>query len=230
MSHAREGRPDLFGIESWLLDAAEYVYDVIEWPGVIFLMAVESAAIPFPSEIIMPLAGWLLVKDRGLGFEWLFLAAFYGALGNTIGSLVAYYAGAWGGRPFLRRYGRFVFISQKELDWADRWFERYGERAVFVSRMLPVIRTFISVPAGVARMNVVRFTVLTFAGSFPWSFGLAWGGFALGENWEQLSDWFRPVSIPIAIVLVLAVAYFLYRRIREALHGERIAPEGKDDS
>jgi membrane protein DedA with SNARE-associated domain len=230
MSHAREVRPELFGIEGWLLDAAEYVYDVIEWPGVIFLMAVESAAIPFPSEIIMPLAGWLLIKERGLGFEWLFLAAFYGALGNTIGSLVAYYAGAWGGRPFLRRYGRFVLISQRELDWADRWFERYGEVAVFLSRLMPVIRTFISVPAGVARMNVLRFTLLTFAGSFPWSFGLAWGGFALGENWEQLSDWFRPVSIPIVIVLVLAVAYFLYRRIREALHGERIAPEGKDDS
>jgi membrane protein DedA with SNARE-associated domain len=229
MSHGLEVRPELFGIENALLDAAEYIYDAIEWPGVVFLMAVESAAIPFPSEIIMPLAGWLLIKDRGLGFEWLFLAAFYGALGNTIGSLVAYYAGAWGGRPFLRRYGRFILISQRELDWADRWFERYGEVAVFVSRLMPVIRTFISVPAGVARMNVPRFTVLTFAGSFPWSFGLAWAGFALGENWEQISDWFRPVSIPIAIALVLLVAYFAFHRIREAVRGERAAPEGQDD-
>jgi membrane protein DedA with SNARE-associated domain len=191
MSHGLEVRPELFGIENALLDAAEYIYDAIEWPGVVFLMAVENAAIPFPR--------------------------------------VAYYAGAWGGRPFLRRYGRFILISQRELDWADRWFERYGEVAVFVSRLMPVIRTFISVPAGVARMNVPRFTVLTFAGSFPWSFGLAWAGFALGENWEQISDWFRPVSIPIAIALVLLVAYFAFHRIREAVRGERAAPEGQDD-
>ncbi len=192
-------------------------------------MAVESAAIPFPSEIIMPLAGWLLIEDRGLGMEWLFLAAFYGALGNLIGSLVAYYAGAWGGRPFLNRYGRYIFITQKELDWADRWFARYGEPTVFFSRMLPVIRTFISVPAGVARMNVWRFSVLTFAGSYPWSLGLAWGGFALGDNWENLIDWFRPVSLPIAIVVILAVAYFLFRRIREVLRESAATAPGDDD-
>ena len=192
-------------------------------------MAVESAAIPFPSEIIMPLAGWFLIEDRGLGFEWLFLAAFYGALGNLIGSLVAYYAGAWGGRPFLNRYGRYIFITQKELDWADRWFARYGEPTVFFSRMLPVIRTFISVPAGVARMNVLRFSVLTFAGSYPWSLGLAWGGFALGDNWENLIDWFRPVSLPIAIVVVLAVAYFLFRRIRELLRESAATAPGDDE-
>ncbi len=192
-------------------------------------MAVESAAIPFPSEIIMPLAGWVLVKKRELGFEWLFLAAFYGALGNTIGSLVAYYAGAWGGRPFLQRYGRFVLITRRELDWADRWFERYGERTVLVSRVLPVIRTFISVPAGVARMNVWRFTLLTFVGSYPWSLGLAWGGFALGENFEQLSDWFRPVALPIVIALVLLGTLFLYRRIRDVLRERSEALPGEDE-
>ncbi len=192
-------------------------------------MAVESAAIPFPSEIIMPLAGWFLIEDRGLGIEWLFLAAFYGALGNLIGSLVAYYAGAWGGRPFLQRYGRFVLITQKELDWADRWFARYGEPTVFFSRMLPVIRTFISVPAGVARMNVWRFAVLSFLGSYPWSLGLVWGGFALGDNWEDLIDWFRPVSLPIAIVVVLAVAYFLFRRIREVMREGATAVPDEDE-
>ncbi len=192
-------------------------------------MAVESAAIPFPSEIIMPLAGWFLIEDRGLGVEWLFLAAFYGALGNLIGSLVAYYAGAWGGRPFLTRYGRYILITQKELDWADRWFARYGEPTVFFSRMLPVIRTFISVPAGVARMNVWRFAVLSFLGSYPWSLGLVWGGFALGDNWEDLIDWFRPVSLPIAIVVVLAVAYFLFRRIREVMREDATAVPGEDE-
>lgn len=192
-------------------------------------MAVESAAIPFPSEIIMPLAGWFLIEDRGLGIEWLFLAAFYGALGNTIGSIVAYYAGAWGGRPFLRRYGRYVFITQKELDWADRWFQRYGEPAVFLSRLMPVVRTFISVPAGVARMNVFRFTVLTFVGSYPWSLGLAWGGFALGDRWEDLIEWFRPVALPFGIALVLLVAYYLFRRVREVLQEGGHPLPGEDE-
>ena len=183
-------------------------------------MAVESAAIPFPSEIIMPLAGWILVKDRGLGEEWLLLAAFYGALGNTIGSLVAYYAGAWGGRRLLLRYGRYVLVTPRDLDRADRWFQHYGEVTVLVSRLLPVIRTFISVPAGIARMNVWRFTVLTFLGSFPWSLGLAWGGFLLGENWERISDYLRPVAIPIAVALLLLGGYYFYRRLREVRRSE----------
>lgn len=192
-------------------------------------MAVESAAIPFPSEIIMPLAGWLLVKDAGHGFEYLFLAAFYGALGNTIGSLVAYYAGAFGGRPLIVKYGRYVFVSRRELDWADRWFERYGEAAVFLSRLMPVVRTFISVPAGVTRMNVPRFTALTFAGSYPWSFALAWGGYALGENWEEITDYLRPVAIPIAVAIGLAVVYYLYRKIRELIHEGSLPVPGEDE-
>jgi membrane protein DedA with SNARE-associated domain len=177
-------------------------------------MAIESACIPFPSEIIMPLAGWFLVDERGLGAEWLLLAAFFGALGNLIGSLVAYAAGAWGGRPLLFRYGRYLLISRHELEQADRWFARYGDRAVFISRMLPVIRTFISLPAGIARMNVWRFSVLTFVGSFPWSLGLAWAGFVLGENWERIREWMRPADIPILIVLAALVAWYVYRRVR----------------
>jgi len=193
-------------------------------------MAVESAAIPFPSEIIMPLAGWILVKDRGLGEEWLLLAALYGALGNTIGSLLAYYAGTWGGRPLLLRYGRYVLITPRELDQADRWFQRYGEAAVFISRLLPVVRTFISVPAGVARMKVWRFTALTFLGSFPWSLGLAWGGYLLGEHWERLGDYFRPVTIPMAVALLLLVAYYFYRRVRELSRVHSAGPSKEPQS
>ena len=218
-----EGRPPLFGIEDALLDVAREIYEAIDWPGVVFLMAIESACIPFPSEIIMPLAGWILVKEQGHGREYLFLAGFYGALGNTIGSVIAYYAGAWGGRPLLEKYGRYVLISRRELDWADRWFQKYGQITVFATRLMPVIRTFISVPAGVARMNFWRFTLLTFAGAYPWSIALAWAGYELGENWERLTDWFRPVSIPIAVVVVLAVVYFIYRRIREI---REQSPEG----
>lgn len=192
-------------------------------------MAIESACIPFPSEIIMPLAGWLLIADRGHGVEFVFLAGFYGALGNTIGSLVAYYVGMWGGRPFLERYGRWILITHRDLAWADRWFGRYGEPAVFVSRLLPVIRTFISLPAGIARMDVLRFTVLTFAGSYPWSVGLAWAGYELGENWEDISTYFRPVAIPIGVVCLLGVGYFLFRRFRELAAEGRAVLDAEDE-
>jgi membrane protein DedA with SNARE-associated domain len=178
------------------------------------MMAIESAAIPLPSEIIMPLAGWFLVEDRGLGIEWLFLAAFFGALGNLIGSWIAYGVGAWGGRPLLFRYGRYVLVSRHEIELAERWFNRWGSWAVFISRLLPVVRTFISLPAGVARMDLWRFSVLTFLGSFPWSLGLAWAGFALGEHWERITEWTRPAEIPILIALVLLVILYVYRRAK----------------
>jgi membrane protein DedA with SNARE-associated domain len=188
----------------------------MEWPGVVAMMAIESAAIPLPSEIIMPLAGWMLVKDRGLSEPWLLLAAFCGALGNLLGSLLAYYVGAWGGRPLVLRYGRYLLISHHELDLADRWFDRYGNWTVFFSRLLPVVRTFISVPAGVARMPVWQFSIYSFAGSFPWSLGLAWAGFMLGENWEDIRDWMRPADIPIVVVVVLLMGLYVYRHVKRA--------------
>ena len=195
----------------------------MEWPGVVAMMAIESAAIPLPSEIIMPLAGWMLVKDRGLSEPWLLLAAFCGALGNLLGSLLAYYVGAWGGRPLVLRYGRYLLISHHELDLADRWFDRYGNWTVFFSRLLPVVRTFISVPAGVARMPVWQFSIYSFAGSFPWSLGLAWAGFMLGENWEDIRDWMRPADIPIVVVVVLLVGLYVYRHVKRAW-AEQVEP------
>jgi membrane protein DedA with SNARE-associated domain len=192
-------------------------------------MAIESACIPLPSEIIMPLAGWFLVDDRGLGVEWLLLAAFCGALGNLIGSLAAYAVGAWGGRPLLLRYGRYFLITRHEVEQAERWFARYGDRAVFISRVLPVIRTFISLPAGIARMNIWRFSILTFVGSFPWSLGLAWAGFLLGENWERIREWMRPADIPILIVLAALVAWYIYRRVRTILREAEPQVSGSEE-
>jgi membrane protein DedA with SNARE-associated domain len=192
-------------------------------------MAIESACIPFPSEIIMPLAGWFLVDERGLGVEWLFLAAFCGALGNLLGSLLAYAVGAWGGRPLLLRYGRYVLISRHEVEQAERWFAHYGDWAVLISRVLPVVRTFISLPAGIARMNVWRFAILTFVGSFPWSLGLAWAGFVLGENWERIREWMRPADIPILIALAALVAWFIYRRLRTVLGEAKPSVSGSEE-
>jgi membrane protein DedA with SNARE-associated domain len=189
---------------------------LFEWPGVVAMMAIESAAIPLPSEIIMPLAGWMLVKERGLGVPWLLLAAFCGALGNLLGSLLAYYVGAWGGRRLVLRYGRYLLISHHDLDLAERWFERYGNWTVFFSRLLPVVRTFISVPAGVARMPVWQFSIYSFAGSFPWSLGLASAGFALGANWERIRTWMRPADIPILVIVLLLIALYVYRHVKRA--------------
>jgi membrane protein DedA with SNARE-associated domain len=179
-------------------------------------MAIESACIPLPSELIMPLAGWMLIKDRGLGPEWLLLAGLMGAIGNTIGSLIAYYAGAWGGRPLVEKYGKYILLSHHDLDLADRWFQRWGNLAVFVSRLLPVVRTFISLPAGISRMPVGKFALYSFAGAFPWSLGLAWAGYELGENWEDLRAWMRPADIPIVAVLLVLFGLYVYRHVKRS--------------
>ena len=204
----------MISIENFLLELIAKVYDTMGWPGVVVLMAIESASIPLPSELVMPLSGWMLIQAKGLSAWNTVAAGFYGALGNLLGSLVAYWVGAWGGRPLLERYGRYVLISRGDLERADRWFARYGSWAVFLSRMLPVVRTFISFPAGVVRMPLLRFCVLTFLGSFPWSLGLAYGGYVLGENWEALRRVMRPFDIPILLVLVVLVGLYVYRHVR----------------
>ena len=202
------------GIESEILDIIKIIYDVLGWPGVVLLMAVESAAIPFPSELIMPLAGWMLIEAEG-GSAWLVgIAALFGALGNLLGSWVAYWISMVGGRPLLHKYGKYVLLTRAEVDRAEEWFLKYGDWIVFFSRMLPVVRTFISIPAGIARMNFWKFSILTFLGSFPWSLGLAYGGFLLGDNWEDLRKVMRPFDIPILVIGAGAVAWFLFRRIR----------------
>ena len=149
-------------------------------------MAIESSCIPFPSELIMPLAGWMLIKEQSLPAIQVLVAGGYGALGNTIGSAIAYGVGMWGGRPFLEKYGRYILISHHDLDLAERWFNNSGSWSIFASRLLPVVRTFISLPAGIARMHFPKFLIYTFLGSFIWSAGLAYGGYQLGENWERL--------------------------------------------
>ena len=184
------------------------------WPGVVVLMALESACIPIPSEVIMPLSGWMLVRDKGLGLAYTLVAGFYGALGCTIGSLVAYGVGGNGGRTFLWRYGRYLLISHHDLETAERWFARYGDLAIFLSRLMPVVRTFISFPAGVARMHLMKFTIYTFVGSFIWSWGLALGGFFLGEHWESLRAMMRPFDIPIVLAFLVLLGLYVYRHLR----------------
>ena len=223
------------GIETAILDVIFRVYDAIGWPGVVFLMAVESAAIPFPSELIMPVAGWRLIEEKGSSAWWVLMAGFYGALGNLLGSWVAYFISLKGGRPLLNKYGKYVLITHEELDRADELFRKYGDRIVFGARLLPVVRTLISIPAGISRMNLWRFSIFTFAGSFPFSLGLAYGGVLLGENWDQLRSAMRPFDIPILVIGAAAVIWFIYRRIKTIRAQNRLepghgaAPAGEDD-
>ena len=212
----------MLGIETWFLDIITKVYDAMGWPGVVFLMGIESAAIPFPSELIMPLAGWLLIEAKGDSAWMLGMAAFYGALGNLLGSWVAYWVSYKGGRPLLNKYGRYVLVTRHDVDRAEEWFQKYGELAVFASRLLPVVRTFISVPAGIARMNIWKFSFYTFIGSYPWSLGLAYGGYKLGENWEDLRRVMRPFDFPIAGVIAVVAIWFIYHRIKA------VRTEGRD--
>jgi membrane protein DedA with SNARE-associated domain len=175
--------------------------------GIVLSMAIESACIPLPSEIIMPFSGYLVFTGRFGLFE----VALAGAAGCVLGSVAAYWVGVYGGRPFLLKYGKYVLITHKELDSADRWFERYGDAAIFVSRLLPVIRTFISLPAGIARMNFPKFVIYTFIGSFPWCLGLAWLGKKLGENWTTLGKYFHQMDALIGLVIVAGITWFIWR-------------------
>jgi membrane protein DedA with SNARE-associated domain len=177
-------------------------------------MAIESACVPLPSEIIMPLAGWMLITEKGLGWEWILLAGVFGAVGNVIGSAVAYWVGAWGGRPFLRRFGKYLLITEHDLENADKWFARYGDRAAFFSRLLPGVRSFISLPAGIARTPKVRFFIYTFIGSMIWSTALAYGGYLLGSNWDEIRRVIQPFDIPIVVIFVALVVFFVWKRLK----------------
>ena len=191
--------------------------------GVILLMAIESACIPLPSEIIMPFAGYLVYTGR-FNLWWVGVA---GAFGCVFGSLIAYWVGMYGGRPVIEKYGRYLLVSRHDLDLADRWFARYGEIIVFASRLLPVIRTFIAFPAGVARMNLTRFVIYTFAGSLPWCLGLAYVGQVLGEQWDKndtLKTWFHRFDFVIGIVGVLAVGWWVWRHVKHSRAPEPDAP------
>ena len=176
------------------------------YAGIVLLMGIESACIPLPSEVIMPFSGYLVSQGR---FTLLWVAT-AGALGCNVGSAMAYWVGYFGGRRLVLRYGRFVWLTQRELEISDRFFARFGSATVFVARLLPVIRTFIALPAGVARMPQVRFHVYTFLGSWPWCFALAYLGMKAGDHWDYLREYFHKFDAVIVLLLVAAVVWFVW--------------------
>ncbi len=196
-----------------------WVISSLGYTGIVVAMAIESACIPLPSEVIMPFSGYLVSQGR---FS-LWGVSVAGALGCTLGSAVAYAAGAYGGRPFIVKYGRYFLISSHELDRADRWFVRYGMAATFISRLLPVIRTFISLPAGIARVPFIPFLAYAFLGSLPWSWVLAYIGMLLGSHWDRVGEVLHSLDVVIVLALVAGGAWFLWR------HWPRRAPQPEEE-
>jgi membrane protein DedA with SNARE-associated domain len=205
-------------------ELTRFVTDTIRdfgYVAIFVLMVLESACIPIPSEVTMLFGGALanaaFFQTQGIDREPLnfVLVGLVGAVANLVGSWLAYWAGYVGGRPLIERWGRYIFLRKHEVDRAEAWFADHGEAAVFVSRLLPVIRTFISLPAGVARMPFLRFTIYTFAGCLPWTFALAGVGYAVGEQWETVERFLRPISIVVGAVLVAITVWWLVHRSRQ---------------
>jgi membrane protein DedA with SNARE-associated domain len=220
-------------MEQALFDIIKNWYVETGYIGIVIAMALESCLIPLPSEIVMPLAGLFVATGAATstGKLDLFGVALAGAIGCLIGSAVAYWIGALGGRPLILRYGRYILISQADSDRADRWFARYGSSVAFFSRLLPVVRTYISLPAGISRMNLGKFLLYTFLGSLPWTFALAYVGYKFGPALQQkiseLSTIFHGLDVVILVILLALAGLYVYRHIkhdREAREGQMNQP------
>lgn len=194
------------------------LYGSVGYAGVLIAMGIESAMVPLPSELILPYAGFLVSDPLQIepltGGTWNYwIVVVVATIGNTLGSLVAYAIGAWGGRPFLERYGKYLLIRPHEIELADHFFQKYGAATAFFSRLLPIVRTFISFPAGVARMPIWTFIVYSTAGAFLWSMLLVFAGMQLGANWVDIRHALQPFDLLIAVVVVAGFVLFVWWRL-----------------
>jgi membrane protein DedA with SNARE-associated domain len=202
------------------------MYDAVGYLGVALAVALETIVAPIPSEVILPMAGWKVSQSSAdpsvveplTGLPWnLLLAVAFATAGSVVGALVGYAIGAWGGRPILDRWGKYVGIGAEDLDRADRWFDRWGSWAVFLGRMVPLVRTFVSYPAGISRMPIGRFLLFSTLGSLPWNLALIYAGLVVGENYPQIEAAIKPFeyviyAVVIGIVLVVLVRWWLGKR------------------
>ena len=190
---------------------ASHTVETFGYPGIAILMGLDSMCIPIPSEAIMPTGG--IVAQKGVLNFW--LVGLAGSMGSFLGSLACYGIGSKLGKPFLEKYGKYVLMRQKELDHAQHWFDKYGSGVTLWGRFVPIIRTFISLPAGIYRMDFTRFAIYALLGSFPWAFLWAYVGFKFGEHWEGLKSSLHIVDYVIAAILLLLIVRFLYFRFRK---------------
>lgn len=197
-------------VASWVIN----VISTLGYPGIVLTMAIESALIPLPSEIIMPFSGFLVSTGR---FELVWVAV-AGAVGNVIGSVAAYELGYWGHeklvRRFVRKWGKWILLGEEELDKAEELLHKYKDLVVLGSRVIPGVRTVISLPAGFAKLPRGRFIVLTFIGSFIWSLFLAWVGFTMGENWDTLGPYFHKADALVVAIIILAAGWYIYHKFK----------------
>ena len=199
-------------------DLVTQIYEAVGYLGVALWVAIESVIIPIPSELVLPFAGFLVGQGSAIepitGQRWnFFLVVFAGTLGATAGALVAYAIGAWGGRPIIERWGRYLGISSADLDRAEAFFERHGEAASFFGRMLPVIRSLVSFAAGVSRMRLGRFVAFSFLGSLPFTAALVFAGMQLGANWETIGGVIKQFEYAVVAVLIVVVLVWIWARI-----------------
>ena len=196
------------------------MYDAVGYVGVAVAVALETIVAPIPSEVILPMAGWKVSQSASdpsvleplTNLPWnIPLAVLLATVGSVAGALVGYAIGAWGGRPILDRYGRYVGIGAEDLDRADRWFDRWGSWAVFLGRMVPLVRTFVSYPAGISRMPMGRFLLFSALGSLPWNLALIYAGFVVGDNYEDISRTIKPFEYVIYAVVIGLVVLFVAR-------------------
>jgi membrane protein DedA with SNARE-associated domain len=196
------------GIIEWAIELIKSLIEAGSYGGIFLLMALESMCFPIPSEIVLPFGGWLAYDAK---LDWI-LVSLAGTAGCVVGSAIAYWVGMKGGRAFVCRYGKYVFLNEGHLDSTERWFKKYGSSMIFLTRVLPIIRTFISVPAGMARMDFKKFIILTTIGSLIWCFALTYIGYALGSNWQSIEVWFRQADILIAVAFAALLVWWILGR------------------
>ncbi len=199
-------------VENFIKETAKYTTHLIStsgYLGVFLLMAAESTMVPLPSELVMPFAGYLAYTGK---FNFVYVI-FISGLGTVFGSLVSYYIGEYGGEPFLEKYGKYLLINKKDLEWTHKWFTNHGEKTIFISRFIPVVRHLISIPAGIAEMNIKRFTIFTFLGGFLWNTFLAYLGYLLGQNWTLVHHYTKPLSYVVVVLLIAGVVFFVYKHV-----------------
>jgi membrane protein DedA with SNARE-associated domain len=196
------------GIIEWAIELIKQLIELGSYGGIFFLMALESMCFPIPSEIVLPFGGWLAYDGK---MDWI-LVSLAGTAGCVAGSAAAYWVGMKGGRAFVCRYGKYVLLNEGHLDSTERWFKKYGSTMIFLTRVLPIVRTFISLPAGMAKMDFKKFIILTTIGSLIWCFALTYVGYALGANWQTIEVWFRQADVLILVFFAALLVWWLLRR------------------
>lgn len=201
-----------------VVDWITHIILILGYPGIAFLMILESMILPLPSELVLPFAGYLVSQ----GSMNLFLVALAATIGSMIGSWISYEVGSRGGKPFLHRYGKFFLLNETHLVWTDEWFKKHGEKTIFFSRLIPVVRHFISIPAGITKMNKLRFFTYTFAGAFIWNLFLTYVGVLLGKEWTRIEQYTQPFEIFVVIILVGLIAWFIFKQVEKRTLNKKV--------